>query len=63
MEAIGYIIAVDRVVDMMRTATNVTGQALVAVLVARTEGLLNKDVFNGAYLADDDTPVAAAAKA
>ncbi|MBB6211688.1 Na+/H+-dicarboxylate symporter [Novispirillum itersonii] len=48
---------------MMRTATNVTGQALVAVLVARTEGLLNKDVFNGAYLADDDTPVAAAAKA
>lgn len=64
LEAIGYIIAVDRVVDMMRTATNVTGQALVPVLVARTEGLLNKDIYNGAYLTDDDSaPAAAAAKA
>lgn len=55
LEAIGYIIAVDRVVDMMRTATNVTGQALVPVLVARTEGLLDKNIYNGAYLSDEDT--------
>ncbi len=39
--AIAY--AVDPILDMMRTATNVTGQIVVPVVVARTEGLLNGD--------------------
>jgi Na+/H+-dicarboxylate symporter len=47
LEGIGYIIAIDRVVDMMRTATNVTGQLLVPVLVAREEGILDEAVYRG----------------
>jgi Na+/H+-dicarboxylate symporter len=47
LEGIGYIIAIDRVVDMMRTATNVTGQLLVTVLVAKEEGILDEAVYNG----------------
>jgi Na+/H+-dicarboxylate symporter len=33
LEAIAYLYAIDRVLDMMRTMTNVTGQMLVPVLV------------------------------
>ncbi|MBZ6078115.1 dicarboxylate/amino acid:cation symporter [Microvirga puerhi] len=47
LEGIGYIIAIDRVIDMMRTATNVTGQVLVPVLVAKEEGVLDLAVYNG----------------
>ena len=47
LEGIGYIIAIDRVVDMMRTATNVTGQLLVPVLVAKEEGILDEAIYNG----------------
>ena len=47
LEGIGYIIAIDRIIDMMRTATNVTGQMLVPVLVAKEEGMLNEDVYDG----------------
>lgn len=47
LEGIGYIVAIDRIVDMMRTATNVTGQMLVPVIVAKEEGILNQDIYNG----------------
>lgn len=47
LEGIGYIVAIDRIVDMMRTATNVTGQILVPVLVAKEEGILDEDIYNG----------------
>jgi Na+/H+-dicarboxylate symporter len=36
------------VVDMMRTATNVTGQILVPVLVAKEERILDQAVYDGA---------------
>ncbi len=48
LEGIGYIIAIDRVLDMVRTMTNVTGQMLVPVLVAREEGLLDREVYDRA---------------
>lgn len=47
LEAIGYIIAVDRVIDMMRRATNTTGQATVPLLVAAEEGLIDRAVYDG----------------
>ncbi|HEY0927809.1 dicarboxylate/amino acid:cation symporter [Brevundimonas sp.] len=47
LEGIGYIVAIDRIIDMMRTATNVTGQMLVPVLVAKEENILNEDVYDG----------------
>lgn len=47
LEGIGYIVAIDRIIDMMRTATNVTGQMLVPVLVAKEEGVLKRDIYDG----------------
>ena len=40
LEGIAFIAAVDRIIDMMRTATNVTGDMVVSSVVARSEGLL-----------------------
>lgn len=48
LEGLGYLLAIDRVLDMMRTLTNVTGQMLVPVLVAREEGLLDETIYNRA---------------
>ena len=46
LEAIGIILAVDRILDMLRTSVNVTGDAAIACIVAESEGLLDKDIFN-----------------
>lgn len=48
LETIGYLYAIDRVLDMMRTMTNVTGQMLVPVLVARETGLLDRATYDAA---------------
>lgn len=45
LQAVGYLIAIDKVIDMARTALNVAGQLTVPVLVARSEGLLDEDIF------------------
>jgi Na+/H+-dicarboxylate symporter len=47
LEGIGLILAVDRVLDMMRTAVNVTGDSAGAVIIAKSEGeqgILTDDV-------------------
>ena len=46
LEAIGIILAVDRILDMLRTSVNVTGDAAVACIVANSEGLLDKNIYN-----------------
>ena len=48
LEGIGYLVAIDRVLEMMRTMTNVTGQMLVPVLVAKETGLLDQQVYEAA---------------
>ncbi|RMH92941.1 dicarboxylate/amino acid:cation symporter [Lysobacter pythonis] len=48
LETIGYLYAIDRVLDMMRTMTNVTGQVLVPVLVAKETGMLDREVYEAA---------------
>jgi Na+/H+-dicarboxylate symporter len=45
VEGIMLIIGVDRLLDMMRTAVNVTGDATVASVIARSEGRFNDEVF------------------
>lgn len=45
VEAIGFIIGVDRILDMLRTAVNVTGDSIVATIVARQNGELDREVF------------------
>ena len=46
LDAIGLILAVDRILDMIRTSVNVTGDSAVACIVADSENLLDKEVFN-----------------
>jgi Na+/H+-dicarboxylate symporter len=46
VEGIGLIIGVDRLLDMARTAVNVTGDGVVTCIVARTEGKLDSEVFD-----------------
>jgi Na+/H+-dicarboxylate symporter len=53
VEGIGLIIGVDRLLDMMRTVVNVSGDGMVTAVVANSEGLLDKDVFNDLSEQDD----------
>lgn len=46
VEGIGLILGVDRLIDMFRTATNIAGDATVAIVVARGEGELDDTVFS-----------------
>jgi len=46
MEGIGLVLGVDRLMDMIRTAVNVSGDATVSVIVAKSEGKLDEAVFN-----------------
>lgn len=46
VEGIALIIGVDRILDMLRTAVNVTGDAAVATIVAASENDLDRQVFN-----------------
>ncbi len=45
-EGIALIIGVDRLLDMVRTAVNITGDAAVSTIVANSEKMLNKVRFN-----------------
>ncbi|WP_034488141.1 dicarboxylate/amino acid:cation symporter [Actinomadura oligospora] len=46
LTAVGYLIAIDKIIDMARTALNVTGQIAIPVIVARSEKLLDEDLYN-----------------
>ncbi|MCW9001039.1 MAG: dicarboxylate/amino acid:cation symporter, partial [Kangiellaceae bacterium] len=46
LEGIGLILGVDRLLDMIRTAVNVSGDAVVSSVVAKSEGKLDLEVFN-----------------
>ena len=48
LEGVGLLLAVDPILDMGRTAVNVAGQALVPTIVAKREGILDLDRYNGA---------------
>ncbi|MEU8822034.1 dicarboxylate/amino acid:cation symporter [Streptomyces sp. NPDC048636] len=72
LEGVGLLMAIDPVLDMMRTATNVAGQALVPVLVSAREKILDRDAYahasasplddqDGAAQADPAEPQLAAA--
>ena len=45
-EGIALILGVDRLLDMTRTVVNITGDASVTTIVAKSEGQLDMDVFN-----------------
>lgn len=47
LEGVGLLLAIDPILDMARTATNVAGQALVPVIVSKRNGILDQAVYNG----------------
>jgi Na+/H+-dicarboxylate symporter len=46
MEGIAIIAGIDRILDMARTTVNVTGDAMVSVLIAKSEGELDEGIYN-----------------
>ena len=46
LDAIGLILAVDRILDMIRTSVNVCGDAAVSCIVAKSENELEEKIFN-----------------
>lgn len=46
IEAVGIVMGVDRLVDMARTSINITGDILCSTIVAKSEGMLDIEVFN-----------------
>ncbi len=46
VEGIALIIGVDRILDMLRTACNVTGDCTVTCIIAKSEGALDLETFN-----------------
>ncbi|MBX9396159.1 dicarboxylate/amino acid:cation symporter [Streptomyces sp. TRM72054] len=65
MEGVGLLLAIDPILDMMRTATNVAGQVVCPLIVASREKILDRDKYNSLSTApvDTDGPVAMAAAA
>jgi Na+/H+-dicarboxylate symporter len=46
LEGIALIMGVDRLLDMIRTAVNITGDSAVTIIVAKSEGALDENRFN-----------------
>jgi proton glutamate symport protein len=62
VEGVALIMGVDRIMDMGRTATNVIGNAVATVVVARWEKALPDSVLQEAYAKDFDEVAEAAAE-
>lgn len=45
LEGIAIVIGVDRLLDMVRTAVNITGDAVVSSVVAKSEGALDEEIY------------------
>ena len=56
IEAIAVIAGVDRLLDMVRTTVNVTGDLAVSVVVDRSEKSFNQNIFNNTKLAIRNRP-------
>jgi Na+/H+-dicarboxylate symporter len=46
LEGVGLLLAIDPILDMGRTALNVSGQAIIPAIVAKREGLLDESRYN-----------------
>ncbi|KOT55671.1 MULTISPECIES: dicarboxylate/amino acid:cation symporter [Streptomyces] len=63
LEGVGLLMAIDPILDMMRTATNVAGQVVTPLIVAAQEKILDRDKYDSATSSpvDETQSVAAAA--
>lgn len=46
VEGIALIMGIDRILDMMRTAVNITGDAVCTTIIAGQEKVLNREIFD-----------------
>ena len=44
---VAFYVGVDRFLDMVRSMLNSTGDVLTAVIVDKSEGTLNREIYNG----------------
>ncbi|MGH1458371.1 MAG: dicarboxylate/amino acid:cation symporter [Paracoccaceae bacterium] len=66
IEGIALILGVDRLMDMIRTAVNITGDAVVTSIVAKSEGKVDMAIFNdpdAGIMTSDDLEIDEAAEA
>ncbi|MFE3901680.1 dicarboxylate/amino acid:cation symporter [Streptomyces sp. NPDC059153] len=63
LEGVGLLMAIDPILDMMRTATNVAGQVVTPLIVASREKILDRDRYNAATSSPVDEPQAVLAAA
>lgn len=63
LEGVGLLLAIDPILDMIRTATNVAGQIVVPILVARGEGRIDEAVLNAPPQPLDEAPASAPRRA
>jgi len=47
LEGIALVAGIDRILDMARTTVNVTGDLMVSLLIGKSEGELNQQIYNG----------------
>lgn len=55
LEGVAVIAGIDRILDMARTALNVTGDCAVAVVVAKSEGELDQKAYDTPHVMDTPT--------
>ena len=55
LEGVAVIAGIDRILDMARTALNVTGDCAVAVVVAKSEGELDQQAYDTPHVMDSPT--------
>jgi len=57
VEGIAMIMGVDRLLDMIRTAVNITGDCVVTCIVAKSEGEMDIDIFNDLNAGEKDEEI------
>lgn len=57
LEGIALIMGVDRLLGMVRTTVNITGDSVVTCIVAKNEGALDETVFNDPTAGEKDESI------
>ena len=55
IEGIALILGVDRLMDMIRTAVNITGDAVVSVIVAKSEGKIDLAIYGNPDAGEEES--------
>ncbi len=50
LDGIAVILGIDRILDMLRTTVNITGDSVITMLIDKSEGTFNQKIYNDASL-------------